>query len=273
MAQGLSEASHPKHPLSSSLLTINTLTNLWGYFIMNADIYDLFDNGKGFENPLTSLSQGTTATINQGKTQVAGLQNVTDPARQALNQGGLTIDKINATNAMFGTAGTSVGTLVTYGDQTVSEAFSRIGTSTAYTSGLKQIGREPTNCDLINNAFGIIQQKGQEWLAAFDSALATVTATLDDLLQVINDVTAAGLAKIRQLAALVSGYVDQAIGVINRLVDEVTAGIAAELAHLESMVKSCVNFCITSQLTDWLKDNCVAGAIHKMASKELKGSL
>lgn len=240
---------------------------------MNADIYDLFDNGKGFENPLTSLSEGTNSTINQGKTQIAGLQNVTDPVRQALNQGGMTQDKINATNAMYGSAGTSVGTLVTYGDQTVSEAFSRIGTSTAYTSGLKQIGREPTTCDLINDAFGIIQQKGQEWLAAFDSALATVAATLDDLMEVINDVSAAGLAKIRQLAAVLNGYVDQAIGKINQLIDEVTAGIAAELAHLESMVKSCVNFCMTFQLTDWLKDNCVAGAIGKMASKDLKGML
>uniref|UniRef100_A0AAU8KWM5 DUF7217 domain-containing protein n=1 Tax=Serratia phage Kevin TaxID=3161161 RepID=A0AAU8KWM5_9CAUD len=240
---------------------------------MNADIYDLFDNGKGFENPLTALSQGTNATISQGKTQIAGLQNVTDPVRQALNQGGLTQDKINATNAMYGSAGTSVGTLVNYGDQTVSEAFSRIGTSTAYTSGLKQIGREPTTCDLINNAFGIIQQKGQEWLAAFDSALASVAATLDDLMEVINDVSAAGLAKIRQLAGVLNGYVDQAIGKINLLIAEVTAGIAAELAHLESMVKSCVNFCMTFQLTDWLKDNCVAAAIGKMASKDLKGML
>lgn len=240
---------------------------------MNADIYDLFDGGKGFENPLTSISQGTNATIDQGKTQIAGLQNVTDPVRQALNQGGMTQDKINATNAMYGSAGTGVGTLVTYGDQTVSEAFSRIGTSTAYTSGLKQIDRAPTSCDLINDAFGIIQQKGAEWLAAFDSALASVAATLDDLMQVINDVSAAGLAKIRQLAATLSGYVDQAIAKVNQIIADVTAGIAAELAHLESMVKSCINFCMTSQLAEWMKDSCVAGAINKMASKELKGAM
>lgn len=240
---------------------------------MNPDIYDLFDSGKGFQNPLTSLSTGTTDTINSGKTQVAGLENVTDPVRQALNQGGMTLDKINATQTMFGAAGTGVGTLVTYGDQTVSEAFSRIGTSTAYTSGLKQIGREPTTCDLINDAFGVIQQKGQEWLMAMDSALASVSNTLGELMDAINDVTAAGLAKIRQLAAELTGYVNQAIGEVNKIINDIAEGIAAELAHLKSMVNSCINFCMTSQLAEWMKDNCVAGAIHKMASPELKNSL
>lgn len=238
---------------------------------MNSELYDLLESTGAFQNPLNSLSSGATNLASAGTSGLNSISSTSDlQVKAALTAGGLTPAKLNAGTAAMASATTGVGTLVTYGDRTVSEAFSRINTTTAYTNGLTNIGRAPTTCDTINSAFSVIQQKGAEWLKAMENALTYVTGKIAELQELVEKGISAGIALITQIAAEVQAAIDSAISAISKVVNDIVAGIAAELAELEKMVKSCINFCMTSMFPDWMKDGCVAGAIQKMATPSLK---
>ncbi|QOI58372.1 hypothetical protein pSal_SNUABM02_139 [Salmonella phage pSal-SNUABM-02] len=200
---------------------------------------------------------------NTGDTQIQG----------ALTAGGLTTAKLNETNTMFTSADTSLTTLNNYGDQTVNEAYSRIGTSVSYKSGLKSIQREPTNCDLINNAFGVIQTLGRQWIGAMEGALSTVTAKMAELAELVAQGVSAGLAKIQALAAEVTGHINTAIAQVAQIGQDIANGIAAELAHIQDMVSKCLNFSFANVLSEWAKDLCAGGVINNIGSDNLKSAL
>lgn len=241
---------------------------------MNAQLYDVLDQGNAFTNPLPGYSAASQALISSGKANVTSLGTITDTQVQtALTAGGLTSAKLTQATTMYGAAGTSISTLNSYGDQTITEAYSRMGTSVSYKSALKGIDREPNNCDLINNAFGVIQTTGRQWLNNIQSALNTVTGKLGELYDLAKQGASAGLAKIQALAAEVTGYINTAVAAVNDIAKQITDGIAAELAHIQSMIKSCLNFSFAGVLEEWAKDNCAAGVISNIGSSSLKNAL
>lgn len=241
---------------------------------MNAQIYDALEQGNAFNNPLPSLSTTSQGLITSGKATTASLANTGNTQIQgALTAGGLTTAKLNETTAMFNSADTSITTLNNYGDQSVNEAYSRIGTSVSYKSGLKSIEREPTNCDLINNAFGVLQTLGREWLGAMESALSTVTAKMQELAELVAQGISAGLAQIQALAAEVTQYVNAAITQVAQIGQQITQGIAAELAHIQDMISKCLNFSFANVLSEWAKDLCAGGVINNIGSDNLKNAL
>lgn len=241
---------------------------------MNANLYDVISNGNAFTNPLSSLSSAPLALVDTGKATTASLTSVTNPTIQgALTAGGLTPSKLASASTMYGDAETGIGTLVSYGDRTVDEAYSRMGTSTSYKSGLKSIGREPNNCDLINNAFGIIQTTGRQFLNAMSTAVSTVTDVLSQLWELVKQGVSAGVTQIQALAAQATAAINSAITAVSQVVQNIENGIAAELAHIESMVKSCLNFSFANVIGEWFKDSCAAGIIKNIGSKDLNDSL
>lgn len=241
---------------------------------MNAQIYDALEQGNAFNNPLPSLSSTSQGLITSGKATTAALANTGNTQIQgALTAGGLTTAKLNETNTMFTSADTSLTTLNNYGDQTVNEAYSRIGTSVSYKSGLKSIEREPTNCDLINNAFGVIQTLGRQWIGAMEGALSTVTAKMAELAELVAQGVSAGLAKIQALAAEVTGYINDAISQVAQIGQDIANGIASELAHIQDMVSKCLNFSFANVLSEWAKDLCAGGVINNIGSDNLKSAL
>lgn len=241
---------------------------------MNAQIYDALSQGNAFTNPLPSLSSTSQGLITSGKATTAALANTGNTQIQgALTAGGLTTAKLNETNTMFTSADTSLTTLNNYGDQTVNEAYSRIGTSVSYKSGLKSIEREPTNCDLINNAFGVIQTLGRQWIGAMEGALSTVTAKMAELAELVAQGVSAGLAKIQALAAEVTGYINDAIAQVAQIGQDIANGIASELAHIQDMVSKCLNFSFANVLSEWAKDLCAGGVINNIGSDNLKSAL
>lgn len=241
---------------------------------MNADIYDALAQGNAFNNPLPSLSSTSQSLITSGQATTAGLANTGNVQIQnALTAGGLTTAKLTSANTMFGSASTGITTLNAYGDRSVTEAYSRIGTSVSYKSGLKSIEREPNNCDLINNAFGVIQQTGKEWLAAMQSALTTVTDKMNELMALVQEGVSAGLAKIQALAAEVTGAINTAITQVEGVIQDITVGIAAELAHIQDMISKCLNFSFANVISEWFKDPCAGGVINSIGSDNLKSAL
>lgn len=241
---------------------------------MNSQIYDALDQGNAFTNPLPGYSAASQALITSGQANVTGLSSITDTQVQgALTAGGITSAKLTQTTSMYNAANTSIGTLNAYGNQTIDEAYSRMGTSVSYKSALKGIQREPNNCDLINNAFGVIQTTGRQWLNAMQSAMNTVTSKLGELYALAKQGVSAGLAKIQALASEVSGYITTAIAAVTDVAKQITDGIAAELAHIQSMIKSCLNFSFAGVLEEWAKDNCAAGVLSSIGSSTLKGAL
>ncbi|WPJ72034.1 hypothetical protein DEEACLCL_00009 [Salmonella phage CRW-SP2] len=241
---------------------------------MNAQLYDVISSGNAFNNPLTSLSGTSLGLVNTGKANASYLSSVADPSIQgALTAGGLTPTKLASANTMYTNAGAGVNTLVTYGDRSVNEAYERMGTSTSYKEGLKSVGREPNNCDLINNAFGVLQTTGRQFLNAMETALSTVTQALSELKDLVAQGVSAGLSKIQALATTVSGYISQAATAVAQVVQDIETGIANELAHIESMVKSCLNFSFANIISEWYKDSCAAGIIKNLGSKDLNDSL
>lgn len=241
---------------------------------MNADLYDLFESGNAFSNPLSSASSGASGLITGATTGITNLNSITDTqVKGAMTAGGLTTAKLTTGTTMLTTAGGGVTTLVNYGSQTVSETFSRVSTVNAYTNGLTAIGRAPTSCDTVNDAFRIIQETGAQWMAAMESALGVVSAKISELYDLAKQGVSAGLAKIQALAATVAAEIDKAVTAVNAVVANIKQGIADELAHLEGLAQKCVNFCMSSELVSWMKDSCVAGAINQMASPSLKGLL
>lgn len=241
---------------------------------MNAELFDLFESGNAFSNPLDSVSSGATNLISGAKTGITSLSGIADSqVKAAMTAGGLSPAKLTSGTSMLTAATGGVTTLVGYGQTTVSETFSRVSTVNAYTSGLTAIGRAPTSCDTVNDAFRIVQETGAKWLATMESALSVVNAKIADLYALASQGVAAGLAKIQALAAQVAAEIDKAVAVVNKVVQDITDGIAAELAHLEGLANKCVNFCMSSEIGTWLKDSCVAGAIQKMASPSLKSMI
>ena len=241
---------------------------------MNADIYDALSQGNAFTNPLPSLSAASQGLVTSGQATTAALTNTGNTQIQAaLTAGGLSPTKLAAANSMYGSAGTSLTTLNSYGDQSVNEAYSRIGTSVSYKSGLKSIDREPNNCDLINNAFGVIQNLGKQWISAMQSALSTVNAKMAELYALVQQGVGAGLAKIQTLAAEATQYVNAAITQISAVVSDITNGIAAELAHIQDMIGKCLNFSFANVLSEWFKDPCAGGVINSIGSPTLKTAL
>lgn len=241
---------------------------------MNAQIYDALEQGNAFNNPLPGFSATSQDLISGGQQSVAGISSIPDTSVQAaIVAGGLTPAKLTSMNTMYGTANTGIGTLNTYGDQSVNEAYSRIGTSVSYKSGLKSIEREPTNCDLINNAFGVIQTLGRQWLTAMEDALSPITNKVQELYDLAKQGAAAGLDKIQALAAEVNGLINDAVAKVNGVIQNITDGIAAELAHIEDMVKKCLNFSFANVLSEWAKDICAGGVINNIGSTDLKNAL
>lgn len=241
---------------------------------MNAQLFDVLDQGNAFTNPLTGYSASSTALIANGGASVTGLNAITDTqVKAALTAGGMTASKLTQSTTMFGSATSSISTLNAYGDTTINDAYSRIGTSVAYKSGLKSVSREPNNCDLINNAFGVVQTLGRQWYNAMESALSAVTGKMSELLALAQQGVSAGLAKIQALAAEASAAIDTAIAKVNEVIKDITDGIAAELAHIQSMVKSCINFCFADILGEWSKDNCAMGILNNIGTSSLKGAL
>lgn len=239
---------------------------------MSADLFDVFEGGTAFTNSLAGASGATTDLISGGTANISRLTSVTDSqVLAAMTAGGLTPAKLSSTTSMFTSATGGISTLVSYGDRTISEAFDRFGTSNSYVGGLTGIGRPPSTCDLVNKAFGVMQQYGHEWMDAMNSALNTVNAKIQEMADLVAQGIAAGAAKIQALAAQVVGYVNTATAAVNKVIADITDGINAELAHIESMVKSCMNFCLTSAFGDFLKDPCAKGVIDKMGSPTLKG--
>lgn len=239
---------------------------------MNGDLFDLFEGGNAFQNPLSS--SGVSSVVSSTSASITSINGITDTqVKGAITAGGLSSSKLaTATNALS-TASTGASKLVAYGQQTVSETFSRVSTVNAYTSGLTAIGRAPTTCDTVNDAFRIIQETGAQWLGNIEDSLGVVGDKLAELYALAAQGVSAGLAKIQALAAAVSAEIDKALIAVNKIVQDITDGIAAELAHLEALANKCVNFCMSSELANWMKDSCVAGAINKMASSQLKTML
>lgn len=241
---------------------------------MNAQLYDVISGGNAFTNPLTSLSGTSMSLINDGKATTAFLTSAPDPSVQAaLAAGGLTPQTLSATTTMFTTAGTGVTTLVTYGNRSVSEAYQRIGTSHSYKQGLKSVGREPNNCDLMNKAFGVVQKLGKEFLSAMETAIRFVTEKMNELKELVEQGISAGLAKIQELAGIVAGYINQAQAAISEVIQNIETAIAEELAHLESMIKSCLDFSFANVISEWFKDPCAAGVIKTVGTKDLNDAL
>lgn len=241
---------------------------------MNAQIYDALSQGNAFTNPLPSLSSTSQGLITSGKATTLSLANTGNTQIQgALTAGGLTTAKLNESTTMFNSANTSITTLNTYGDQSVNEAYSRIGTSVSYKSGLKSIDREPNNCDLINNAFGVIQNLGKQWLNAMEGALSTVTAKLNELAELVAQGVSAGLAAIQALAAEVTQAINTAVAAVSSIAQDITNGIAAELAHIQDMVSKCLNFSFANVIAEWAKDICAGGVINSIGSDNLKSAL
>lgn len=241
---------------------------------MNADLYDLFESGGAFSNPLSAASSGASGLITGATSGITNINKITDTqVKAALSAGGLNPAKLAAGTTMLTAAGGGVTTLVSYGSQTVSETFSRVSTVNAYTNGLSAIGRAPTSCDTVNDAFRIIQETGAQWMASMESALSVVNAKIGELYDLASQGVSAGLAKIQALAATVAAEIDKAVAAVNAVVASIQKGIADELAHLESLANKCINFCMSSELVSWMKDSCVAGAINQMASPALKNAL
>lgn len=166
---------------------------------MNADIFDALAQGNAFTNPLPALSGTSLDLIGAGKQSTASLTNIGDAQIQAaLAAGGLVPGQITAATGMFTGAATAVGTLTAHGAQSVGNAYSIIGTSVSYKSGLKSIGREPNNCDLINKAFGVVQDLGRQWLGAMEGALATVTAKMKELSDLVAQASPPGWQRFRR---------------------------------------------------------------------------
>lgn len=246
----------------------------WGYFLMNAQIYDTLSQGNAFTNPLPSLSSTSQGLITSGKATTASLANTGNKQiQEALTAGGLTTAKLNESTAMFDSANTSITTLINYGDQSVNEAYSRIGTSVSYKSALKSIGREPNNCDLINNAFGVIQNLGKQWINTMQSVLTTITNKMNELAELVAQGVSAGLDAIRALAAEVTQAIDTAVASVASIAQDITNGIAAELAHIQDMVSKCLNFSFANVLSEWAKDLCAGGVINNIGSDNLKSAL
>lgn len=241
---------------------------------MNAQLFDVISSGKAFTNPLTSLSSTSVSLISDGKAATAFITSATDPSVQAaLAAGGLTPQKLESAGTMFTSAGAGVTTLVTYGDRSIGEAYQRIGTSHSYKQGLKGIGREPNNCDLMNKAFGVVQKLGKQFLSAIETAVKFVTDTMNQLKELIEQGISAGLAKIQELAGIVAGYINQAQAAIAEVVQNIENAIAEELAHIESMIKSCLDFSFANVISEWFKDPCAAGVINTVGTKELNDTL
>lgn len=241
---------------------------------MNAQIYDALSQGNAFTNPLPSLSSTSQDLITSGKATTVGLANTGNAQIQgALTAGGLTSSKLNESTTMFNSANTSITTLNTYGDQSVNEAYSRIGTSVSYKSGLKSIAREPNNCDLINDAFGVIQDLGKQWLNSMQNTLTAVTAKMNELAALVAEGVSAGLAKIQALAAEVTQSINTAIASVTEIAKDITDGIAAELAHIQDMVGKCLNFSFANVISEWFKDPCAGGVINSIGSTDLKNAL
>uniref|UniRef100_A0AAU8GK39 DUF7217 domain-containing protein n=1 Tax=Salmonella phage vB_STmST313_KE27 TaxID=3161178 RepID=A0AAU8GK39_9CAUD len=241
---------------------------------MNAQIYDVLSSGNAFSNPLPSLSGPSQDLITSGSTNIPLITaNATPEMQVAMSAGGLTPDKLTAAATMYSTANTGITTLNTYGDQSINDAYSRIGTSVSYKSGLKSISREPNNCDLINKAFGVVQDLGHQWLNAMEGALQTVTNKISELYEMIMEGASEGMAKLQELAAEVTGHINTAITAVNGVISDITDGIAAELAHIESMIKECLNFSFANVLAEWAKDLCAGGVIDKIGTPALKESL
>lgn len=241
---------------------------------MNAQIYDAISQGNAFSNPLPALSATSKALAISGKANASSIASSGNTQIQgALTAGGLTPTKLTQASTMYDTASTSITTLNTYGDRSVKEAYSRIGTSVSYKEGLKSIGREPNNCDLINNAFGVIQTLGKQWLGALESAMGTVTNLLGQLWDLVKQGVAASLPAIQALASQVSQALDTAMTAVSNVAQQITAGIAAELAHIEDMVGKCLNFSFANVIAEWMKDICAGGVINSIGSSDLKDAL
>lgn len=241
---------------------------------MNAQIFDALSKGNAFTNPLPALSSASQGLISSGKATTNSLTNVSDPQiKAALTAGGLTSSVLTSSGTMFDSASTGLATLGAYGGQCIAEAYSRMGTSVSYKSGLKTVGREPNNCDIINNAFGIIQTTGRQWIAAMQNALNTVVAKMNELSELVAQGVSAGLAKIQELAATVTGYINAAITQINAVITDITNGIAAELKYIQDMITECLNFSFANVLSEWFKDSCAKGVINAIGSNDLKSSL
>ncbi|EJD3358052.1 hypothetical protein M1Y69_003536 [Salmonella enterica] len=241
---------------------------------MNAQIYDVLSSGNAFSNPLPSLSGPSQDLITSGITNIPLITaNATPEMQVAMAAGGLTPEKLTAASTMYSTANTGITTLNTYGDQSINDAYSRIGTSVSYKSGLKGISREPNNCDLINKAFGVVQDLGRQWLNAMEGALQTVTNKISELYEMIMEGASEGMAKLQELAAEVTAHINTAITAVNGVISDITDGIAAELAHIESMIKECLNFSFANVLGEWAKDLCAGGVIDKIGTPALKESL
>lgn len=241
---------------------------------MNAQIYDALSQGNAFTNPLPSLSSTSQGLITSGKATTAALANTGNIQIQgALTAGGLTTAKLNESTTMFNSANTGITTLNNYGDQSVNEAYSRIGTSVSYKSGLKSIDHEPNNCDLINNAFGVIQNLGKQWLNTMQNVLSTVTAKMNELAELVAQGVSAGLAAIQALAAEVTAAINTAVAAVAAVVQDITNGIAAELAHIQDMINKCLNFSFANVISEWAKDICAGGVINSIGSDNLKNAL
>lgn len=239
-----------------------------------ADVYDTLQGGNAFSNPLPDFAATPLQYATAGTNSVTSLLSVSDvQVTNALAAGGLTPTALNTAKTMYAGAATGIGTLTSYGAQSVNEAYDRISASTSYKSGLKSIGREPNNCDLINRAFGILQREGQLWLERYNTVLSAVNAKMDQLMVLVNQGIAAGAAKIQAAAAAVLTAVNEANAKINALIAEVEAGIAAELAHIQSMIKSCFNFGFANILQDWLGDGCAAATIKSIGSDQLNKAI
>lgn len=241
---------------------------------MNAQIFDVLSQGTAFVNPLPALSSASQGLIASGKATTATIANAPDTQVQAaLSAGGLTPTMLTSASTMFTTASAGITTLNNYGDQSINEAYSRIGTSVSYKSGLKSIGREPQDCGLINKAFGVIQETGRQWLSNMQSVLTTVTNKMNELADIVQQGVSAGLARIQALAAEVTQYVNTAISQVNAVIKDITDGIAAELAHIQGMVAQCLNFSFANVMAEWFKDGCAQGVINNIGSPELKNSM
>lgn len=241
---------------------------------MSAEIYDALSQGNAFNNPLPAASASSQGLITNGQQSITGLANIGDEdVLGAIIAGGLSADRMNTTKTMYSGAGTGITTLNNYGDQSVREAYSRIGTSVSYKSGLKGIGREPDNCDLINKAFGIVQETGKQWLSNIEDALSPITSKIEELYALAQQGVAAGLAKIRALAAEVNSMIDSAVSQVNQTIQDITDGITEELNHIAGMVRECLNFSFANVLGEWAKDLCAGGVINSIGSDSIKNAV
>lgn len=229
-------------------------------------VFNLLQAGRGTINPLSDLGSLADSKTQGALTQLASLNNVTAIKQQALSLAGINTGYIGAVESALNGNLVGIGQLVSYGDESVKNLYSRINIASNYASTMQKYG-VLTECTPFNSVLSIVGGVGQTCLNAVTEAVGGAVDSLAEFLGL--DDAADLLAKAQALKSTLDG----ALQSIATFVQDVTDYISEEAALLQEYMTTAINSALTDVLGDWYSAECTSSIMDTVLSPEIRGYL